>query len=105
MDAIAALAGRHGLKIIEDCAHAPGAVYQSSQGPRLAGTLGHIGCFSFFSNKIMTTGEGGMVASSPATPGGLKSEARDKLGPVTQADNNYRLMVGSCLAAPCRTMI
>lgn len=63
MDAIAALAQRHGLKIVEDCAHAPGAVYQSAQGPRLAGTLGNISCFSFFANKNMTTGEGGMVVT------------------------------------------
>jgi len=48
MDGIAALAQRRGLKIIEDCAHAPGAVYQSAQGPRLAGTLGDVGCLSFF---------------------------------------------------------
>jgi dTDP-4-amino-4,6-dideoxygalactose transaminase len=64
MDAIAALAGRYGLKIIEDCAHAPGAVYHSSQGPRLLGTLGDIGCFSFFANKNLTTGEGGMVVTN-----------------------------------------
>jgi len=64
MDAIAALARRHGLKIIEDCAHAPGAVYHSAQGPRLAGTLGDIGCFSFFANKNMTTGEGGLVVTN-----------------------------------------
>jgi dTDP-4-amino-4,6-dideoxygalactose transaminase len=63
MDAIAALANRHRLKIIEDCAHAPGAVYQSRQGPRLAGTLGDVGCFSFFSNKNLTTGEGGMAVT------------------------------------------
>lgn len=63
MDAIAALARRWGLKIIEDCAHAPGTVYHSGQGPRLAGTLGDVGCFSFFSNKNMTTGEGGMVVT------------------------------------------
>jgi dTDP-4-amino-4,6-dideoxygalactose transaminase len=64
MDAIAALAGRYGLKIIEDCAHAPGAVYHSPQGPRLLGTLGDIGCFSFFANKNLTTGEGGMVVTN-----------------------------------------
>jgi len=63
MDAIATLAQRHGLKIIEDCAHAPGAVYHSAQGPRRAGALGNLGCFSFFSNKNMTTGEGGMVVT------------------------------------------
>jgi dTDP-4-amino-4,6-dideoxygalactose transaminase len=63
MDAIAALARPRGLKIIEDCAHAPAAVYQSAHGPRLAGALGDVGCFSFFANKNMTTGEGGMVVT------------------------------------------
>lgn len=64
LDAIKVLAQRHGLRIIEDCAHAPGAAYQSAQGPRLAGTLGDIGCFSFFANKNMTTGEGGMIVTN-----------------------------------------
>ena len=64
MDAITALARHRGLKIIEDCAHAPGAIYHSAAGPKKAGTLGDIGCFSFFSNKNMTTGEGGMVVTA-----------------------------------------
>jgi dTDP-4-amino-4,6-dideoxygalactose transaminase len=64
MDAIAALAQARGLAIIEDCAHAPGAVYHSAQGPRAVGTLSDVGCFSFFSNKNMTTGEGGMVVTN-----------------------------------------
>jgi len=63
MDAVAALARRCGLKIIEDCAHAPGAVYHAAQGPRLAGALSDVGCFSFFANKNLTTGEGGMVVT------------------------------------------
>ncbi len=63
MDAVAALAGRHGLRIIEDCAHAPGAVYHGNRGPRLAGVLGDVGCFSFFANKNLTTGEGGMMVT------------------------------------------
>jgi dTDP-4-amino-4,6-dideoxygalactose transaminase len=63
MDGLRALAGQHNLKIIEDCAHAPGALYQSQAGPRLAGTMGDAGCFSFFANKNMTTGEGGMVVT------------------------------------------
>ena len=63
LDAIGALARRHGLRIIEDCAHAPGALYQGPQGPRPAGTWGDIGCFSFFANKNLTTGEGGMVVT------------------------------------------
>ena len=63
LDAIRDLAQRHGLAIIEDCAHAPGAVYHSRDGLKKLGTLGSIGCFSFFSNKNMTTGEGGMLVT------------------------------------------
>lgn len=54
-----ALAAQHNLKIVEDCSHAPLARYQEKP----IGTFGQIGCFSFFSNKNMTTGEGGMVIS------------------------------------------
>lgn len=63
LDAIRELAQRHHLAIIEDCAHAPGAVYHSPTGLKKLGTLGSTGCFSFFSNKNMTTGEGGMVVT------------------------------------------
>ena len=59
MDRIRAMADEHGLKLVEDAAHAPGA---SFQGKKL-GTWGDAGCFSFFSNKNMTTGEGGMVVT------------------------------------------
>lgn len=64
MDAIISLARQHDLKIIEDCAHAPGARYPSREGAKMVGTLGEVGCFSFFSNKNMTTGEGGMVVTA-----------------------------------------
>ena len=63
MDGVRALAARHDLKIIEDCAHAPGAVYHSQDGPQMVGTIGDLGCFSFFANKNLTTGEGGLVAT------------------------------------------
>lgn len=63
MDMVRALAAKYDLKIIEDCAHAPGAVYHSQEGPRMVGTIGDVGCFSFFANKNMTTGEGGMVVT------------------------------------------
>jgi dTDP-4-amino-4,6-dideoxygalactose transaminase len=60
MPAILAIAKEHGLAVIEDAAHAVGA---ELQGKKL-GTWGDIGCFSFFSNKNMTTGEGGMMTTN-----------------------------------------
>jgi len=59
MDPILEIARRHGLRVIEDSAHAPGAEYKG----RKCGTIGDVGCFSFFSGKNMTTGEGGMVVT------------------------------------------
>jgi dTDP-4-amino-4,6-dideoxygalactose transaminase len=61
MDKVTTLADTYDLKVIEDCAHAPGAVFHSQRGPRMAGTIGDVGCFSFFANKNLSTGEGGMV--------------------------------------------
>jgi dTDP-4-amino-4,6-dideoxygalactose transaminase len=59
MDEIRKLADRFGLAIVEDAAHAPGARYRG----RLCGTLGDIGCFSFFANKNLPVGEGGMLVT------------------------------------------
>ncbi|MEZ4519219.1 MAG: DegT/DnrJ/EryC1/StrS family aminotransferase, partial [Chloroflexota bacterium] len=59
MESVLALAREHGLSVIEDVAHAPGG----SLNGRMLGTWGDIGCFSFFSNKNMTTGEGGMITT------------------------------------------
>jgi len=60
MDPLRELADRCGLIIIEDAAEAHGAEYKG----RTCGGLGDIGCFSFYANKIITTGEGGMVLTS-----------------------------------------
>ncbi|MGE3974338.1 MAG: aminotransferase class I/II-fold pyridoxal phosphate-dependent enzyme [Bdellovibrionales bacterium] len=60
MDAILAIAKKHQLFVVEDCAEAQGAKYKD----KYVGTMGDIGCFSFFGNKIMTTGEGGMCTTS-----------------------------------------
>lgn len=57
MEPILAIAQAHGLAVIEDNAEAPGASYKG----RLLGTLGTMSCYSFYANKIMTTGEGGMI--------------------------------------------
>jgi len=56
MDPIAEIASERGLRIIEDAAEAHGARYKG----RTVGSLGDVGSFSFYSNKIITTGEGGM---------------------------------------------
>jgi dTDP-4-amino-4,6-dideoxygalactose transaminase len=63
MHAILELAGRHHLPVIEDAAHAVGS---SLEGKHL-GTLGAAGCFSFFSNKNLSTGEGGMIVTDDDT--------------------------------------
>lgn len=61
MDGIMALADRHNLYVIEDCAQAHGARYKG----RSVGSIGHIGAWSFCQDKVMTTGgEGGMVTTN-----------------------------------------
>ena len=61
MDPMMELAKEHGLFVIEDCAQAHGARYKG----RSVGSIGHVGCWSFCQDKIMTTGgEGGMVATN-----------------------------------------
>lgn len=62
MPRIMELASQHHLQVIEDAAHAVG----SSLDGRHLGTWGSAGCFSFFSNKNMTTGEGGMIVTNEA---------------------------------------
>jgi dTDP-4-amino-4,6-dideoxygalactose transaminase len=59
LPAILAIAEKHDLAVIEDAAHAPGAELDN----RKLGAWGDIGCFSFFSNKNLTTGEGGMLTT------------------------------------------
>jgi len=59
MDPILELAARHDLAVIEDAAEVHGAEYRG----RRCGAMGDLGCFSFFANKIIATGEGGMVVT------------------------------------------
>jgi dTDP-4-amino-4,6-dideoxygalactose transaminase len=57
MDRIMAIAEKHGLAVIEDCAHAVETEFRG----RPAGTFGDFGCYSFYVTKNVTTGEGGMI--------------------------------------------
>jgi perosamine synthetase len=60
MDALATLAKKHGLSLVEDAAEAHGALYRG----RRAGSLGDVATFSFYGNKNLTTGEGGMCVTN-----------------------------------------
>jgi len=66
MDPVIKLAEKHGLEVIEDAAEAHGAKYLSARDTatpawRTCGSFGTLSCFSFYANKLVTTGEGGMV--------------------------------------------
>lgn len=60
MAKIMAIAKKHNLKVIEDCAEVHGATYDG----KMCGTFGDIACFSFYGNKIISTGEGGMCLTN-----------------------------------------
>jgi perosamine synthetase len=60
MDELMRIADKHKLVVIEDCAESHGATVRG----RVTGSFGHMSCFSFYANKIITTGEGGMVTTN-----------------------------------------
>jgi perosamine synthetase len=60
MDRLRTIVEPRGLLVIEDCAESHGATVRG----RMTGSFGQMGCFSFYANKIITTGEGGMVTTS-----------------------------------------
>ncbi|NLV08382.1 aminotransferase class I/II-fold pyridoxal phosphate-dependent enzyme [Halomicrobium mukohataei] len=59
MDAVQAIANREDLLVVEDAAEAHGAEFKGQQ----VGSIGDIGCFSFYGNKILTTGQGGIITT------------------------------------------
>lgn len=60
MDRVMKIARKHQLFVIEDCAESHGAAVRG----RVTGSFGDMGCFSFYANKIITTGEGGMITTN-----------------------------------------
>lgn len=86
MDAIMAIAEKHDLCVIEDCAQAHLAYYKG----KLCGTIGDVGCFSFQQSKHMTTGDGGMVISREQSQfGRVLSQCADKGWPRTQGGRDH----------------
>ncbi|WP_205299212.1 MULTISPECIES: DegT/DnrJ/EryC1/StrS family aminotransferase [unclassified Paraburkholderia] len=82
MDAVMALAKKHSLYVIEDCAEAIGTRFDG----RHVGTIGDIGSFSFFGNKTITTGEGGMVVTNNAE---LDRKIRHLRGQGVSSEREY----------------
>ncbi len=73
MDSIMAVARRHGLHVVEDAAEALGARHRGA----VVGGLGDLGTFSFYGNKIITTGEGGMVVTNRGDLAAKMRQLRD----------------------------
>jgi len=82
MDEVRAIASRHNLFVIEDAAEAHGATYKN----RRTGSLGDIATFSFYGNKIISTGEGGMVLTNDDD---LASRVRLFRGQGMDAERRY----------------
>ncbi|MCP4786362.1 MAG: DegT/DnrJ/EryC1/StrS family aminotransferase [Fuerstiella sp.] len=93
MKRLMALAEEHNLVVIEDCAQAWGARYRGKP----VGTMGHACCFSMMNSKHVTTGDGGVVASSDGELGRLLQRFGDKgtdrvdRTPVQWLASNYRM--------------
>ncbi|MGC8880117.1 MAG: DegT/DnrJ/EryC1/StrS family aminotransferase [Anaerolineae bacterium] len=99
MDALRALADEHGLILIEDAAEAHGARYKGCR----TGSLGDVAVFSFYGNKIITTGEGGMVVSNDASLIErcyfLENQAKARENPYWHAEIGYNYRMTNLQAA------
>lgn len=93
MESILEVAARHGLSVVEDAAEAHGATYKG----RRVGNIGDVGCFSFYGNKIISTGEGGMVVTDRSDLAERMRQLRDHgMSPVRRywhpvLGYNYRM--------------
>lgn len=100
MDALRALAAPRGVWLVEDAAEAHGATWRG----RPCGSLGDLACFSFFSNKLITCGEGGMVVTSDASRAERLRRLRDLArrpgaGPYVHDGLGFNYRMGALAAA------
>jgi perosamine synthetase len=99
MDPLRSLADEHGLTLIEDAAEAHGARYKG----RRTGSLGDAAVFSFYGNKIITTGEGGMIVSDDATLMErcyfLENQAKSTENPYWHSEIGYNYRMTNIQAA------
>jgi perosamine synthetase len=105
MEALVALAAEHSIYLVEDCAEALG----TRIGDRFVGTFGDVATFSFFGNKTITTGEGGMVVAKDPAVANLISRLKGQ-GLAANREYwhdivgyNYR-MTNICAAIGCAQM-
>jgi len=91
MDSIAELAEDHNITVIEDAAQAVGAEYKGKR----TGSLGHMGCFSFYGSKNMVTGEGGMLTTNSLeftdVAKTLRNHGENRLYQSSMLGHNYRM--------------
>jgi perosamine synthetase len=99
MEDIMAIAGRHGLLVIEDAAEGMAAKFQG----RHVGTFGQAGCFSFYGNKTVTTGQGGMITTDDAEFSNrcllLKNHGRTRRGTFVHQHIGYNFCFTDLQAA------
>jgi perosamine synthetase len=99
MDALRVLADRHRVVLLEDAAEAHGALYRG----RRVGSLGDMSVFSFFGNKIITTGEGGMVLTDDSALAErcffLENQGRNKDNPYWHPEIGYNYRMTNMQAA------
>lgn len=90
MDKIMEIAEKHGLFVIEDATESLGSLYNG----RHTGTIGHIGCFSFNGNKLITTGAGGMLVTNDEKTGAYAKYLSNQTKSVTGNGGFYHEEIG-----------
>lgn len=88
MDAVMAVAKRHGVMVIEDAAQGFGATYKG----RLVGTIGDIGCFSLQQGKHITCGEGGLVVTNNEKTARFMKLFHDKAWPFGEQNPDHEFL-------------